>query len=84
MGEKDNFRISIYDIIRQLEDLIEDSPKPAFGGSERRIVDVEAVRELISDMKVEIDEDIRKAVSVLTEDDRIMDSAEEHAQSVTS
>ena len=84
MGEKDNFRISIYDIIRQLEDLIEDSPKPAFGGSERRIVDVEAVRELISDMKVEIDEDIRKAVSVLTEADRIMDSAEEHAQSVTS
>ena len=45
MGEKDNFRISIYDIIRQLEDLIEDSPKPAFGGSERRIVDDEAVRE---------------------------------------
>ncbi|MDO4568241.1 MAG: hypothetical protein Q4B99_04690 [Clostridia bacterium] len=84
MAGKEDFRISIYDIIQQLDDIIEDSPRPTFGGGERRIVDVESVRELLRDMKVEIDEDIRRAVSVLSEADKIMDTAEIHAKNVVN
>ena len=49
--------LKIYDIIDQLEDLIENSPKPKLSGSAtKRTVDVEEVFDLLGD-----DEDRRRA-----------------------
>ena len=58
--------LKIYDIIDQLEDLIENSPKPKLSGSAtKRTVDVEEAFDLLGDLKTTIPEDIRRANSLM-------------------
>lgn len=68
--------LKIYDIIDQLEDLIENSPKPKLSGSAtKRTVDVEEVFDLLGDLKTTIPEDIRRANSLMIEAQNTIDSA---------
>lgn len=73
--------LKIYDIIEQLEDLVENSPKPKLGGSAtKRTVDVEEVFDLLGDLKTTIPEDIRRANSMMIEAQNTIDDAEETAR----
>ena len=73
--------LKIYDIIDQLEDLIENSPKPKLSGSAtKRTVDVEEVFDLLGDLKTTIPEDIRRANSLMIEAQNTIDSANDTAQ----
>lgn len=69
--------------INELEDMIETSPVPRFGGNaDRRIIDVEEVFNLLGDLKVTIPEDVRKADSIIADSRRIMEKAESYASEV--
>ena len=73
--------LKIYDIIEQLEDLVENSPRPKLGGNAtKRIVDVEEVFDLLGDLKTTIPEDIRRANSMMIEAQNTIDNAEETAR----
>ena len=73
--------LKIYDIIEQLEDLVENSSKPKLGGSAtKRIVDVEEVFDLLGDLKTTIPEDIRRANSMMIEAQNTIDDAKETAK----
>jgi len=73
--------LKIYDIIEQLEDLVENSAKPKLGGSAtKRIVDVEEVFDLLGDLKTTIPEDIRRANSMMIEAQNTIDDAQETAR----
>jgi len=73
--------LKIYDIIEQLEDLVENSAKPKLGGSAtKRIVDVEEVFDLLGDLKTTIPEDIRRANSMMIEAQNTIDDAKETAK----
>jgi len=71
----------IYSIIEQIEDAIENSPKPKMGGgANKRNVDLAEMQDLIGDLKVTIPEDIRRANSVLVQANTMLDNADEHAR----
>jgi len=75
--------LKIYDIIEQLEELIDQSPKPKLGGgANKRTVDVEEVFDLLGDLKTTIPEDIRRANSLMIESQTMLDNAEEHAREI--
>lgn len=85
MENNPEFNIRIFEIIMQLQDLIEESPRPKFGGnSDKRIVDVSEINDILGDMKVVIPEDVRRANSVLIEADKIISGANSMAESTTS
>ena len=79
MGENE-LDIRIIEVINQLEDLIDESPRPKFGGVEKRIVDIEEIRDILGDMKVVIPEDIRRANSVLSQAEKTVASADSYAE----
>ena len=73
--------LKIYDIIDQLEELVDNSPKPKLGGgATKRIVDVEEVFDLLGDLKTTIPEDIRRANSVMIEAENTIANAEDTAR----
>ena len=48
MENNPEFNIRIFEIIMQLQDLIEESPRPKFGGnSDKRIVDVSEINDIL-------------------------------------
>lgn len=73
---------NILDLIAQLETVIEESPRPKIGGSNRRIVDRETIIDLIGDLRVTIPDEVRWAQSVLAEKDSILAKAREEAETL--
>lgn len=66
--------------INELEDIIESSPAPRFGGNtDRRIVDIDEIYNLLGDLKVTIPEDVRKADSIISDAKNITAKAETYA-----
>ncbi len=73
--------LRIYSIIEQLEDAIENSPRPKIGNSAgKRIVDIEELHDIIGDLKVMIPEDIRRANSVMLQAENMINDAADHAR----
>ena len=66
--------------INELEEIIESSPAPRFGGNtDRRIIDIDEIYNLLGDLKVTIPEDVRKADSIITDAKNITAKAENYA-----
>jgi cell division septum initiation protein DivIVA len=66
--------------INELEEVIESSPSPRFGGNtDRRIIDMEEIFNLLGDLKVTIPEDVRKADSIISDAKNITAKAESYA-----
>ena len=82
MNNMDNGQnMRIYGIIEQLEDAIENSPRPKIGSSAgKRIVEIAELNDVIGDLKVVIPEDIRRANSVLLQAESMINDAAEHAR----
>lgn len=74
-----NQTMQIFSIISQIEQVVENSPRPKLGGNTKRVVDVDEIYDLLGDLKVTIPEDIRRANSVLIDADNVVAHAEEHA-----
>ena len=67
--------------INELENIIDSSPAPRFGGNtDRRIVDIDEIYNLLGDLKVTIPEDVRKADSIINNAKNITSKAEEFAR----
>lgn len=75
-----NQSMQIFSIISQIEQVVENSPRPKLGGNTKRTVDVDEIYDLLGDLKVTIPEDIRRANSVLIDADNIVAHAEEQAR----
>jgi vacuolar-type H+-ATPase subunit H len=76
--------MQIFTIIGQIEDMIENSPRPKIGGQNKRVIDVDEMMDLLGDLKVTIPEDIRRANSVIVDAQSMIDNADEHARDVVS
>ena len=81
MSKTDKQPLKIAALIAQLEELIESSPKAKFGGG-KRMVDADAMLDLLGDMKVTIPEDIRRAQSMLLDEVAIITLARDEAESI--
>lgn len=79
MSANNEYSIGIYDILKHIEELIEESPRPTFGGNDKRIVSIQDIKELLADVRAVIAEDVRRANGVLIEADRIVEGAENQA-----
>ena len=79
-----NQSMQIFSIISQIEQVVENSPRPKLGGNTKRMVDVDEIFDLLGDLKVTIPEDIRRANSVLIDADNIIAHAEEHANELVA
>ncbi len=74
--------LKIFGIIAQIEQMVENAPRPKLGGNAKRIVDADEVFDLLGDLKVVIPEDIRRANNVLIESDTIYENASENATEI--
>ncbi|MEG1893022.1 MAG: hypothetical protein RR232_00755 [Clostridia bacterium] len=72
--------MKIFGILEQIEETVEDSPKPKLGGGNRRVVDADEIFDLLGDLKVTIPEDIRRANSVIVEAKNITSNADDYAR----
>ena len=59
--------MQIFTIIGQIEDMVENSPRPKIGGANKRVIDVEEMMDLLGDLKVTIPEDIRRAICFIVD-----------------
>ncbi|MBQ1893090.1 MAG: hypothetical protein II155_03180 [Clostridia bacterium] len=67
--------------INELENIIDSSPAPRFGGNtDRRIVDIDEIYNLLGDLKVTIPEDVRKADSIINNAKNITSKTESFAR----
>lgn len=79
----DSIIIECFRMIADLEETIDQSPAPRFGGNtDKRIVDREEVYSILGDLKACLPEDLRKAESIVTEADKITDKADQYATEV--
>ena len=77
--------LRIFNIISQIEQTLEESPRPKLsGGGNRRTVDIDLLFDLLGDLKVTIPEDIRRANSVLIEADTLLEHANEEADEIVA
>lgn len=74
--------LKIFGIISQIEQALEASPKPRMGGGNKRTVDIDDIFDLLGDLKVTIPEDIRRANSILIEQESMLTHAGEEADEV--
>ena len=74
--------MQIYKVLQQLEQLLESSPRAKFAVGNKRIVDLDAIYDLLGDLKVSIPDDVRRANSVMAEVDTIITEADERAHNV--
>lgn len=75
--------MKIYSIISRIEEELEESPRTKFAGStNKRIVEIERLFDLISDLKVTIPEDIRRATGILAEAENTVNDAKENAKEI--
>lgn len=75
-------KLQIYKALQQIEQLLESSPRAKFAVGNKRIVDLDALYDLLGDLKVSIPDDVRRANSVLTEVDTIISEADERAHNI--
>lgn len=77
--------MQIFNIIGQIEEFVENSPKPKIGGgANKKIIDAEELMDLLGDLKVTIPEDIRRANSVIIQSNTMIENADEHARDVVA
>lgn len=72
----------LLDLIAQLEATIDDSPRPRINAGSKRIVDMDAVSDLFSDLRVSIPDELRWAQNVLAEKDEIIEDAHRQAEMI--
>ena len=72
--------MKIYSIISRIEQELEESPRTKFAGAtNKRIVEIDRLFDLLSDLKVTIPEDIRRATGIIAEADNTIRDAKENA-----
>ena len=76
--------MQIFTVIGQIEDLVENSPRPKINGATKRIIDIEEMMDLLGDLKVTIPSDIQRANSVIVDAQSMIDNADEHARDVVN
>lgn len=76
--------MQIFTVIGQIEDLVENSPRPKINGATKRIIDIEEMMDLLGDLKVTIPSDIQRANSVIVDAQSMIDNADEHARNVVN
>jgi cell division septum initiation protein DivIVA len=81
MSEK---QIKVIGILTQLEQELDASPRPKLGGGNKRIIDMDAVLDILGDIKATIPEDIRRAYSVLAEADCTLENAQDQADDMVA
>ncbi len=75
--------MKIYSIIARIEEELEESPRTKFGGSSnKRVVEIDRLFDLLGDLKVTIPEDIRRATGILAEADNMINDAKEKADEI--
>ena len=75
--------MKIYSIISRIEQELEESPRTKFAGAtNKRIVEIDRLFDLLSDLKVTIPEDIRRATGIIAEADNTIRDAKENAQDI--
>ena len=73
--------MKIYSIISRIEQELEESPRTKFAGAtNKRIVEIDRLFDLLSDLKVTIPEDIRRATGILAEANNTIRDARENAK----
>ena len=75
-------KLQIYSILQQIEQLLEASPRAKLASGNKRVVDLDALYDLLGDLKVSIPDDVRMAQSVIAEVDSIINEADERAHNV--
>jgi len=74
--------MKIFSIINRIKQELEESPRSKFGGTTKRVVEVERLLDLLEDLKVVIPEDIRRATGIISEADNLLADAKESAQDI--
>lgn len=72
----------ILDLLAQLESAIEESPRPRIGTGSKRIVDMDVLADIFSDLRVTIPDEIRWAQAVLAERDETLANARKEAEEI--
>lgn len=72
----------ILDLLAQLETAIDESPRPRISAGAKRIVDMDALADYFSDLRVSIPDEIRWAQGVLSERDEMIASARREAEEI--
>jgi len=72
----------ILDLLAQLEAAIDESPRPRISAGSKRIVDLESLNDIFSDLRVTIPDEIRWAQGVLAERDETMEEARREAEEI--
>ena len=71
--------MKIFSIINRIKQELEESPRSKFGGTNKRVVEVDRLLDLLEDLKVVIPEDIRRATGILSEAENTIADAKESA-----
>jgi len=74
--------MKIFSIINRIKQELEESPRSKFGGTSKRVVEVDRLLDLLEDLKVVIPEDIRRATGIISEADNLLADAKESAQDI--
>lgn len=72
----------ILDLLAQLETAIDESPRPRISAGAKRIVDMDALADVFSDLRVTIPDEIRWAQGVLSERDETVAAARREAEEI--
>ncbi len=72
--------MEIFSLIENIEELLENSSKVPF--SNKVMVDVEEVRDILEDMRLKLPDELKQAKWVKDERQRIISDAEQEAQSI--
>ena len=71
--------MKIFSIINRIKQELEESPRSKFGGTNKRVVEVDRLLDLLEDLKVVIPEDIRRATGIISEAENTIADAKESA-----
>ena len=75
--------MKIYSIISRIEEELRESPSPKFANNtNKRIVEIERLFDLLEDLKVTIPEDIRRATGILAEADNMIADAKDNCDEI--
>jgi hypothetical protein len=74
--------MKIFSIINRIKQELEESPRSKFGGTNKRVVEVDRLLDLLEDLKVVIPEDIRRATGILSEAENTIADAKENAAEI--
>ena len=74
--------MKIFSIINRIKQELEESPRSKFGGTNKRVVEVDRLLDLLEDLKVVIPEDIRRATGILSEAENTIAGSKENAMEI--